>query len=427
MPGFVDTLLGRGRDPSQFGSGGIGEQLGNFLRMSLGGTPAVELARRRQQRDLEKQELDRVNRARSLISQGNLAEAARIAPELASQAAQAQSAVEDPMRSAGLRAANAINALIQRGVDPQEAFRQVASLPGGERILAPQEELFRQGGPGALQAFFGGSQESTDLSERYVPVGRSIFDRQEQRFLTPEESPDATELARIDLLRAQAEAARARAQAAPGGRPQQQPQTEAQKEFDRRVAREVADWTTGGRATTAANLARLDDAVNQLRTNPRITGPIAGIGTVNVRQITNPRSAAMQQQVQNAIQASLKETLGGAFARVEGEQLLDRAFAPRMQEEENIRRIQIVADMTREAAAAKDALAQYINENGTAIGYQGPTTEEMADRLIATLRQFAGDSGGARQPEEAQNEPFPGFSLLSPEEQEEARRLLEGQ
>lgn len=363
---------------------------------------------RRNMQNAQNAELERQRRAQELLAAGNTDELARVDPTLASQyeGARADQAANEQNQNAifqqtATRAVRAIEALRQRGMGPAQAFDIIASRAGGlfgsPEDLAGFKEVYMadpEGFPAAVSAGF--SEPATDKG-RYISTRAGIFDTQTREIVPGSETSQAGDPltdARRRLLEAQIRKTEAAATAGP--KP-----SKGQEALDRAFAKEVVDWTNSGAATVAANIARLEDA-NAIMAAEDVSGPLAGAGPIAIRSVSNPRSAAVQQQIQNAIQSSLKATLGAQFARVEGEQLLDRAFDPRQQEAENIRRNKIMIEQTKALAQAKQEQADYYLQNGTMQGYQGPDSQLLTDQIIAMLRGFAEEPKEAKQAPEAE-------------------------
>ena len=154
--------------------------------------------------------------------------------------------------------------------------------------------------------------------------------------------------------------------------------TPAQEAADKEYAKEQVAWrNTGGMPTLNRQLGQLQDALNILRTNDTITGPVLGRMPKFIQQAIDPRAPDVRAQVEDVIQRSLKQVLGGQFAAVEATQLLARAFDPEQQEKSNIDRIQRVVDELRGMGAAKEASARFFEKNGTLQGFSQKETDQV--------------------------------------------------
>ena len=166
--------------------------------------------------------------------------------------------------------------------------------------------------------------------------------------------------------------------------------TEGQKALDRAYAKEYQQWRTVGQPDVQANVSRLQEVRQKLATSNNLTGPIAGLGGAGIRSITNPESANAQQLVEEVVQRNLRLILGAQFTQKEGDRLIERAYNPRLQEAENIKRVDRLLTQIEQAASAKEDQAQYFEQNGTLTGWQGhiPTLTEIERGL---------ESGGGGQ------------------------------
>lgn len=378
---FLDAVLGRAGRPELgiTSTGSFKERAGDALRGLLLGASGIE--------GFSTPQLAEQGRTKAALQAGDISTLAGLDPQLAAQAGEVRRDLDTEERNKLLRRIRAADTR----ETPEEKIVTFRRL--NPNLTQEQEAALQAGGLPGIEALVGGQQE-----DGLKVVGNAVFDPVTRTFITPparEPAQDPLLEDRRALLQAQADAARARAQ--PGAASQ----STAAKELDKRLAKEVAEFIGGGNVVAATNIARLDDAVNMLRNERGLTGPFVGIGPIATRQFTNPRSAALQQQVQNAVQSSLKATLGAQFARIEGEQLLDRAFAPRLSQEENIRRVEVVADAARQAAQAKQALADHLLAGGTSQNFTGPSVEAIAADLEAVLRQFAQDNGDKEAQEES--------------------------
>jgi len=153
--------------------------------------------------------------------------------------------------------------------------------------------------------------------------------------------------------------------------------TTAQAEVDKKFAAEYVDWrAAGGYAGLERNLAQLDQAIEILKSSDNISGPIYGRLPKFIQQMVDPRGPNVKDQVERVVSQSLRQILGGQFAMLEGQQVLQREFDPTQQEEVNIERIESQRDQLRELAIAKESSAKYYEQYGTLSGWTGPTADE---------------------------------------------------
>lgn len=150
--------------------------------------------------------------------------------------------------------------------------------------------------------------------------------------------------------------------------------TPAQKKVDEVFAREYQDWTAqGGFAGVEKQLNQLEDASNIIKKKPDLVGgmiskiPYATDDAVLAR--TNPELLALKQQIHQAIQSTLRATLGPQFTQTEAFALLNRAFDPRLSAADNQKKLKSAIDELRQRAEAKNKAALFYEKNGTLRGF----------------------------------------------------------
>lgn len=174
--------------------------------------------------------------------------------------------------------------------------------------------------------------------------------------------------------------------------------TKGQEAVDRAYAKTYEGFVaSGGSSSVARQLSSLDDAKALLSQGKGLTGPSVGAVPKDARKFVNPESVAVQEQVEQVVQASMKETLGAQFTEREGQLVINRAYNPALPESENIKRIAAVQKEIQGIADAKAATAKYFEENGTLVGYRGPSVEQLTNKLI---------SGGSQPSAAPKKNPF---------------------
>jgi len=171
--------------------------------------------------------------------------------------------------------------------------------------------------------------------------------------------------------------------------------TPAESKVDQWFAKEYSEYVAaGGFADPLRQLDQLDDAADKLTKTDGASGPLVGLLPKAVRDVVSPEGAALQDQVHEVIQRSLRPLLGAQFTEKEGEMLLNRSFNPRQSEAENRVRIQRLATSLRNMANAKLQAIKYYEENGTLRGFKGkiPTADDV-QAINADTRK----GGGATQ------------------------------
>lgn len=158
--------------------------------------------------------------------------------------------------------------------------------------------------------------------------------------------------------------------------------TPAQKAVDGNFATEYVDWAVkGGRADSQKARRQLADALARLEKEKTVTGPLVGAIPDWASAWVNPQAVATREDVEEVVQRNLRMVLGAQYTEKEGERLIARAYNPRLQEEENARRVGRLLRQIEEAAEAKEDAARYYEKNGTLRGWQGslPTLSDFED------------------------------------------------
>ena len=179
--------------------------------------------------------------------------------------------------------------------------------------------------------------------------------------------------------------------------------TPAQQAVDSEFAKQYAEFNAGGGyADVEKNINQLKSVSERLGESDDLTGPFVGNLPSRVREIANPESASIQQEVEEIVQRNLRLILGAQFTQAEGERLITRAFNPRLDEATNKRRVDALLKQIETAAQEKQNASRYYEQNGTLQGYTGKLPS------ISDFANFGEDSAA---------------SGLTPEEQAELEQL----
>lgn len=151
--------------------------------------------------------------------------------------------------------------------------------------------------------------------------------------------------------------------------------TKGQEAVDREYGKSYAKEVMGGGANSAKNLSQLKSVSEKLGNTNMATGPI--IGNLPFRDTLMPGSKAIQEEVEEVVQGSLREALGAAYTEKEGRDLLARTYNPRLDEAENKKRVDRLIKRIEVANKMKQEANSYFQQNGTLSGYKGqmPTWE----------------------------------------------------
>lgn len=154
-----------------------------------------------------------------------------------------------------------------------------------------------------------------------------------------------------------------------------QPVTPGQEALDKEYAKTYVEWTQGGDADAVSQISKIGEVANRLEnietTGENLTGPGVGATPDAVNSIFNPAAINARETVEEVVQRNLRALLGAQFTAKEGEQLIARAFNPRLPEAENAARLRRLEAAMKAAAESKRAQAEYFETHGTLTGYQG--------------------------------------------------------
>lgn len=269
--------------------------------------------------------------------------------------------------------------------DP-EGFRAAmeSGMFTGKDLLTFQREQRTQellqnalGGGGLISeaGAMGGAGPGLELSAvKLDPAGRPMLDFSRREVVREVPSPDGLMMLQMDR---QGRVVSSR----PIGPAERQirPQTPGQTALDTAFGKEAADFVAaGGFADVQKGLSQLEESIQELKKEGDLTGPARGSLPAFARLVLTPKSVAIQEQVEEVVQRNLRLVLGAQFTEREGERLIARAYNPRLNDEENAKRLQRLIGQIRTAAQAKQEAVEYFSRHGTLEGFKGKIWE-MAD------------------------------------------------
>ena len=140
----------------------------------------------------------------------------------------------------------------------------------------------------------------------------------------------------------------------------------------------------GKGAVTASKLKRLDMTINELKADPELTGATIGIQPDIVLKITNPKSFAAKQRVEQVVQEDLRPTLGAQFTEGEGERVLARAIDWTLPVSINLKRVQLLARQVALMHQSKMDAIIYARQYGSLDGFEGKiyTISDFSDSAL---------------------------------------------
>lgn len=163
-------------------------------------------------------------------------------------------------------------------------------------------------------------------------------------------------------------------------------ETHGSKKFDEASGKGIAEYMlTGGATDSMKQMAQLQDVSNDLnliaqgKSEKNLTGAILGLWPKGIRSFWNPESVNTQDLVEEVVQRNLKAILGAQFAKTEGEQLIERAYNPKLEESINAPRIARLLQQMKLAHEQKQAMVKHFMQFKTMDGFKGhiPTMEDF--------------------------------------------------
>lgn len=151
-------------------------------------------------------------------------------------------------------------------------------------------------------------------------------------------------------------------------------QTKGSEAADKEFAKDYAQWVQGGQEKSLRNIATLKDAITRLQSGEENLTGAQGFLPDGARTLFgNENSVEVRQNVENVVQQSLREILGGQFAQKEAEQLIKRAYNETLDESTNAKRVAVLLTQIERAMIQKNEAAEYFAKNGTLSGFNKPT------------------------------------------------------
>ena len=158
-----------------------------------------------------------------------------------------------------------------------------------------------------------------------------------------------------------------------------------QKSLDQKFATDYSEFQQGGLADVQKGLQQIETVRKELddiasgKTRGNLTGPVIGSLHDSIGAMVNPSAVDRREVVEEVVQRNLRIILGGQFAQKEGEQLIARAYNPRLPEKANAQRLRRLEVAMRRGLEAKLEMSRYFEKNGTLARYKGPRVPTMAE------------------------------------------------
>lgn len=138
-----------------------------------------------------------------------------------------------------------------------------------------------------------------------------------------------------------------------------------QEAADKAFGKEYQDWNAqGGYAGVEKQLTQLEEAAKALEDNPALSGGASTALPDAVRRRLTPEAMMIEQNVKQATQAALRQTLGSQFTEREGADIMQRSYDPALPAEENIKKIRAAVKELKTRALEKERASKYFESTG---------------------------------------------------------------
>jgi len=144
----------------------------------------------------------------------------------------------------------------------------------------------------------------------------------------------------------------------------------AVKRFDEAFADEIGKMSPSQMANAQQNINRLMDAVELHAESEKTGGPIERSRLIpflpdSVQALVATDKFFAREQVRTAIQQSLREVLGAAFTRAEGESMMNRSFNLFLSPGANVEMVRKAVQVAETAVRDREDQIAYFQNNGT--------------------------------------------------------------
>ena len=163
----------------------------------------------------------------------------------------------------------------------------------------------------------------------------------------------------------------------------------AQKKFAEEAGKGAYSWDQGGRQTSQENIGKFGQIIQDLeqgQLDTRTLSEFVPFGGDWWRSALNPTGQQGLDNVRGVIFQGLRDTLGAQFTEKEGERLVNAAYNPKLNEEQNIARLKPALARMKATFRAKEALTKHIMDGGDIREYKGKTPMDV-------YKSFDGQAG----------------------------------
>ena len=184
--------------------------------------------------------------------------------------------------------------------------------------------------------------------------------------------------------------------------------TPGETSFDQTFAKSLVEFNE---PDVRKGMEQLRGAINSLENSNTLSGPVISLLPNFIGDRVNPDAAQTREAIEEVVQRNLRLVLGAQFTEREGERLISRAYNPRLEEEQNIERVQRLFKSIEDAMNAKLSQKGYFQRYGTLKGHIGLGAEAA----------FWGSLGDSPSPASGQ----PPAGGATPQDIEAMRREIE--
>ena len=184
--------------------------------------------------------------------------------------------------------------------------------------------------------------------------------------------------------------------------------TPGETSFDQTFAKSLVEFNE---PDVRKGMEQLRGAITSLENSDTLSGPVISLLPNFIGDRVNPDAAQTREAIEEVVQRNLRLVLGAQFTEREGDRLISRAYNPRLEEEQNIERVQRLFKSIEDAMNAKLSQKAYFQRYGTLKGHTGLGAEAA----------FWGSLGDSPSPASGQ----PPAGGATPEDIEAMRREIE--
>jgi len=140
------------------------------------------------------------------------------------------------------------------------------------------------------------------------------------------------------------------------------------------------------------NIKSIESAIKRLEAPGELASsltaniPLVGSDVFQKNILRKEEMLAVRDDMRNAIQSTLRATLGAQFTEKEGEAIFNRAFNATLSDKENARRAKNALRSLKIQVKSFNDSVNYFQETGTLSGYTGPVPQ--AQNFVRTSEQI---------------------------------------